>query len=146
MDDLLTISRPEMRARGPELVPAIVVSLVVGVLLILAALSLHTPDTVQLTVENPLPWRAEVTVRAADSGSYTGAGAVARESSLVFQELPDQGDLWVFSFSYAGHTEDLEVSRSDLAANGWSVEVPEAFGNQLQDSGVAPTTGSATGA
>ena len=146
VDDLLTISRPEMRARGPEIVPAVIVGIVVAVLLVLAAFSLRTPDTVALTVDNPLPWRAEVTVRPADSAAWTGAGAVARESSLEFQELPDQGSQWVIRFSYAGHTEDVAVSRDDLASNGWKVEVPEAFGTQLQDSGVAPTTGSATGA
>jgi hypothetical protein len=146
VDDLLTISRPEMRARGPEIVPAVIVAIVVGILLVVAALSLHTPNTVSLTVDNPGDWRAEVLVRPADSTSWTGAGAVARTSSLVFQELPDQGSEWVVRFKYADHAEDVSVSRDQLAGEGWSIEVPASFGAQLEDSGIAPTTGSTSGA
>ncbi len=145
MDDLLTLTRPAMRARRPELVPAIVIGVVVAAMFLVAALAVRMPDTVDLRVSNRLPWRAEVAVRPASQTSWTGVGAVARDGSNEFLAVPDQGSDWVIRYSYAGHTEDVAVSRQELRSGGWEVQVPEALGDQLRADGVAPTTGSADG-
>jgi predicted Abi (CAAX) family protease len=145
VDDLLTLSRPAMRARRPELVPAIVIGVVVAVLFVLAALSMRTPDQVHLTVDNPLDWRADVAVQPAGSDSWTSLGAVARDGELEFLQVPDQGSEWVVRFSYGDQVEELRLSRSDLEGAGWTVQVPDQLGTQLQAAGVAPSTGSAQG-
>ena len=143
MDDLLTLTRPAMRARRPELVPAAIVAVVVAALFVLASLAIQVPDTVELTVVNPVSWRADVSVRSADSGAWTEIGSVARDDQLPFLAVPDQGSDWVIRFSYAGETEEIEISRATLDAQGWTVPVPAALGERLQSAGVAPTTGSA---
>jgi hypothetical protein len=145
VDDLLTVTRPPMRAKRPEVVPATLVAVLLAVLFGVALLHLRTPDMVRLTVDNKLPWRAEVTARPADSGSWTGAGAVWREGRLDFLQFPDQGSDWVIRFSYAGQSEDIEVTRDQLVAQDWTVEVPDGFGAQLKAAGVAETTGSTSG-
>ena len=141
MDDLLTISRPAMRARRPELIPAVLIAVLVAVLFVVASLAIRMPHTVQLTVRNGLAWQTEVSVRPADSESWTGAGAVARDGQLDFLALPDQGDQWVIRFTYAGQSEDVPISRDQLAAQDWTIDVPQALGDQLEGAGIAPTTG-----
>ena len=145
MDDLLTLSRPEAPAGRAQVVPAFLVGAFLAVVLVLVSFSLRTPDMVSVTVDNPLQWRSEVSVRSADSTAWTPAGAVARESDLTFLELPDQGSDWVVRFSYAGSTEEVAVTRDELAAQSWTIEVPASLGTQLDEAGIPPTTGSSTG-
>ena len=144
MDELLTIPRPAMRARGPELVPAVLVSLVVAVLFVVAALAVRMPDTVSFTVVNPTEWRADVYVRSATDSGWTAVGGVGRDSELEFLQVPDQGSEWVVRYSYAGATEDIEVTRDDLASSGWKLEVPPALADELERLGVAPMPGGST--
>jgi hypothetical protein len=145
VDDLLTLSRPPMKARPLEVVPAALVALLLAVLFVVATITLRLPDQVRLTVDNPLAWRVEVSARAADSDAWTGAGAVARENRLEFQEFPDQGSDWVLRFSYAGQVEEIEITRDQLVAQDWTVEVPEALGRALDAAGVSETAGSTSG-
>lgn len=127
------------------MVPAILVAVVLAVALVVMSFALRTPDMVDLTVDNPLEWRAEVSVRSADSTAWTGAGGVARESSLEFLEFPDQGSDWVVRFSYGGVSEEVEVTREDIAAQDWTIEVPASFGTLLEEAGIPATTGSTSG-
>jgi hypothetical protein len=145
MDDVLTVSRPESRSGRSEAVPATLAALAIAVLLVLVSTTLRLPDQVSLTVQNPLPWRTEVEVRGAGDSGWTGAGAVPRDGQLDFLALPDQGSDWVVRFTYAGYSEEVEVTRDQLEADGWTVQVPEALGEQLREGGVPETTGSAAG-
>ena len=99
------------------------------------------PHTVTLTVQNRLAWQTEVSVRPADSASWTAAGAVARDDQLDFLALPDQGEQWVIRFSYAGQSEDVAISREELAAQDWTIDVPQGLGDQLENADISPTTG-----
>jgi len=145
VDDLLTIPRPALRARGPELGPAIAIGLVVAALFVLSALAMRTPDTVSLSVDNPTDWRAAVSVRPADADGFTGLGAVDRSSSLEFLEVPDQGGTWVVRFSYAGRSTEVEVTRDQLREDGWSIAVPSALAEELTDAGVPESVGASSG-
>ena len=145
MDELLTIPRPAMRARSPELVPAIVVGFVVAVMFVIAALAMRMPDTVSFTVVNPTEWNADVAVRSASDPAWTPVGAVGRGSELEFVQVADQGSDWVVRYSYAGVTEDVEIGRDDLASSDWKLEVPQALADELESAGIAPTTGNSTG-
>jgi hypothetical protein len=145
VDELLTIPRPTMRARGPEIVPAIVIGAIVGVLFVVAAITVRLPDTVSFSVQNPTQWRAEVSIRSASGTSWTDIGAVGRDSELEFLQVPDQGSNWVVRYSYAGVTEEFQVTRDDLSASDWVLQVPQAFADRLEGDGVAATTGSTSG-
>jgi hypothetical protein len=133
-----------MRARRPELIPAVLIAVLLAVLFVVASLAIRMPHTVRLTVQNQIAWQTEVSVRPADSESWTGAGAVARDSQLDFLALPDQGDEWVIRFSYAGQSEDVAISRDALAAQDWTITVPRELGDQLEGAGIAPTSGTST--
>ncbi len=145
MNDTLTASRPVLGARRPDLVPAVLITVVMVAVLALVSTTLRTPDMVSLTVSNPSAWRAEVSVKGAGDRDWTDAGAVSRDGELTFLRLPDQGADWVLRFSYADASSTVEITRDQLAAAGWVVEVPPSFGAALQEAGVAPTTGSTAG-
>jgi hypothetical protein len=145
VNDTLTISRPALGARRPDLVPALLITVVTVVVLALVSTTLRTPDMVSLTVSNPSSWRAEVSVRGAGDTDWTDAGAVSRDGELTFLRLPDQGADWVVRFTYADESSTVEVTRDELEASGWVVEVPPSFGAALEAAGVAPTTGSTAG-
>ncbi len=145
MNDLLTLSRPEMREGRAPVIPAVMVAVLLVVALVFASFAMRTPDMVSLRVDNPLDWRTEVSVRSADSTSWTGVGAVARGAELEFMQLPDQGSEWVVRFSYAGASEEVAVTRDELEAQDWTIQAPESLGTQLADADVAPTTGSSAG-
>jgi hypothetical protein len=145
VDDVLTLSRPEAREGRTRLVPALVVALILAVVLVVAMLALRTPDTVSLTVDNPHPWRTEVSIRPAESESWTGLGAVSRDADLTFLEVADQGTDWVVRFSYADVTEEVAITRDDLAAQDWTIEVPASLAAKLEAEGVKETTGSTAG-
>jgi hypothetical protein len=145
VDDVLTLSRPEMREGRAPVIPAVMVGVFLVVALVLASFAMRTPDMVSLRVDNPLQWRTEVSVRSADSTSWTGVGAVARDGELEFLQLPDQGSEWVVRFSYAGASEEVTVTRDELEAQDWTIQAPESLGAQLDDAGIAPTTGSSAG-
>ena len=59
--------------------------------------------------------------------------------------MPDQGSDWIIRYSYADQSEEVEVSRQQLEADGWVVVVPDGLGERLRDAGVAETTGSSAG-
>lgn len=145
MNDTLTVSRPALSARRPDLVPALLVTLVTVIVLALVSTTLRTPDMVSLTVSNPSLWRAEVSVKGADDTDWTDAGAVPREGDLTFLRLPDQGADWVVQFTYADVVSTVEVTRDQLVASNWVVDVPASFGAALEEAGVPPTTGSTAG-
>ena len=52
----------------------------------------------------------------------------------------EQGDTWVFTFSYGGvRATELRLSRDDLAAADWTVMVPDSAGGALEAAGLEPS-------
>jgi hypothetical protein len=142
VDDLLTIPRTAMRARGPELGPAIVIGLIVGILFVVAALAMRPVENVSVTIDNPGEWRTEVSVRSASSPAWTGLGSVGRGTQIEFQQVPDQGSTWIVRFSYAGQSEEIELDRDALRDAQWTVQVPDSLTQRLAEAGIPATTGS----
>ena len=52
----------------------------------------------------------------------------------------EQGDTWIFTFSYAGaRATELRLSRDALAAADWTVTVPDSVGAALEAAGLDPS-------
>ena len=94
--------------------------------------------THDLTVVNPHPWAAHVEVVAA-GGASIAVGAVPREHTRTFSDVPEPGNPVTIRFRYQQVTVEVQLDRDQLAAAGDRVEVPEAFGRQLSELGVPPT-------
>lgn len=88
---------------------------------------------------NPTDYPAHVEVSDASRQRWLGLGIAQRDKETVVEDVIDQGEVWVFRFTYAGeHEEELEMSRSELIDVGWEVVVPQSFEDSLRRLGVKP--------
>ncbi len=139
MSPVLSRSRPPTlgerrgRATGVAVVAIVLVAVVASVRFLPQPMA-----TGDLTVVNPHPWAAQVEVGASDGATFA-VGAVPREHTRTFADVPEPGSPVTIRFSYQEVTAELQVDRDQLAASGDRVEVPEAFGRELSELGVPPT-------
>ena len=107
--------------------------------LALAGSGLGLPAHVdELAIDNPHPWPAHVQVTDADRGGWLGIGTVGRNTEHGFLDIGDQGELWIFRFSYAGESVELRVPARQLEDDDWRLTVPEAFAETLRAAGLPP--------
>jgi hypothetical protein len=96
----------------------------------------------RIVLVNPTDYDVLVDVKGADETAWLGLGVAKRDSETLVQQVIDQGETWVFRFSYV--REELgedRVSRSDLVRNRWRYEIPERLGEILKQKGYAPSVG-----
>ena len=95
-----------------------------GVLWLTLAAAGGRPDYRTITVDNRAGLPIQVDAVASDGGRL-GLGLADPQGVTTFQELPDLGRSWRFSFSYGGQEVAGEtVSGRELADRGWSVQIP----------------------
>jgi hypothetical protein len=96
----------------------------------------------RVVLVNSTDYDVVVDVKGAEGTTWLGLGTAHRKTETAKDEVIDQGETWIFRFSYAG--EDLgdeRVSRADLVKNNWRYEIPERVGQTLQEKGYAPSIG-----
>jgi hypothetical protein len=128
------------RLRPRRVLVAVLAVVAVAVLAIAVAPWFRTESPVaRLTIDNPTVYQVNVEV-SGDGGGWLDLGAVDRQGSKTAEEVTDQGARWVFRFSYGGvDAGEVAVARTDLAAAGWHVTVPDTVGQRLRDAGLAPS-------
>jgi hypothetical protein len=85
-----------------------------------------------ITIRNGSPYSLTVSVADRGRDGYVGLGVVPRDGEQTFTEVLDQGDLWVFRFTYGGEeAAELPVTRAALLRNNWTVEVPPEVSSTL---------------
>jgi uncharacterized protein (DUF1684 family) len=93
------------------------------------------PDYRTITVDNQAGLALQVDAVASDGGRL-GLGVANAQGVTTFQELPDLGRSWRFSFSYGGQEVAAEtVSGRELAGRGWAVQVPGTVTMELERQG-----------
>jgi len=113
--------------------------LVIAVSFLLASCS-EMSFVEEVTVVNETEYPAHVEVTDQNRDGWLGLTTVDPHSTSAVAETIDQGEIWVFRFDYVGkHYELVEVSRSELERNDWTVEVPVTFEQQLRARGVIPS-------
>jgi hypothetical protein len=91
-----------------------------------------------ITIRNGSPYSLTVSVADRGRDGYLGLGVVPREGEQTFTQVLDQGDLWVFRFTYGGEeAAELPVTRAQLQRDRWTVEVPEEVSSTLAGLGFA---------
>jgi hypothetical protein len=95
----------------------------------------------RIEITNPHQWMAIVHVTDAPRSQELGLGAVDRAKSQSFEQVIDQGDTWIFRFSYSGVEVEQAVPRAQLERDRWKVTVPDEFATRLEAEGVPPTRG-----
>jgi hypothetical protein len=134
--------RPPERPAFPSRVTALVVAAVVGAgVLVMLLASLRGPSFVdELTVVNGTVYRFNVAVSSTEDGSVVQLGSLGRADQNRFQEVIDQGDVWVFHFDYGGFDGgSFTIERDDLEARGWIVDIPVSAEQRLRELGVTPS-------
>jgi uncharacterized protein (DUF1684 family) len=93
------------------------------------------PDYRTITVDTQAGLALQVDAVASDGGRL-GLGVADPQGVTTFQELPDLGRSWRFSFSYGGQEVAAEtVSGRELAGRGWAVQVPGTVTMELERQG-----------
>jgi len=128
-----TLGAPRGRATGVAVVAIVLVAVVASVRFLPQPMS-----TGDLTVVNPHPWAAHVEVGTADGATFA-VGAVPREHTRTFTDVPEPGDPLTLRFRYLEVSAELQLDRDQLAASRDQVAVPESFGRELSELGVPPT-------
>ncbi len=140
-----TVTEPQ----APNLSPARVGVLVaVAALAVAAAVALASlvdlggrrATIPRLIYENPTVYALDVEVSPGPGHGWTSAGFVGQRSTGVVEEVPDQGDVWLFRFDSQGETGgELRLSRAELEGAGWKVTIPAEVGRRLAELGAPPT-------
>lgn len=85
-----------------------------------------------ITIRNGSPYSLTVSVADRGRDGYVDLGVVPREGEQTFTQVLDQGDLWVFRFTYGGvEAAELPVTRAVLQRDRWTVEVPPETSSTL---------------
>ncbi|HSK35407.1 MAG TPA: hypothetical protein VLA80_01595 [Actinomycetota bacterium] len=121
----------------PVLVLAVaaVVVTVLGALWLVRAAVGGRPDYRTVRVDNQAALPVQVDV-AGPGGGRLGLGAAGPQATTTFAEVADPGGTWTFVVSYGGQELLRQpVSGQELAARGWTVQLPEAVTVELERQG-----------
>lgn len=128
------------RTRPSKIIVAVAIA--VGLVLVLPRLSVlvETPAFVdQISFDNPTVYDLSIEVTGADRRGWLAIGTARRQEATTFEEIADQGEVWIFRFAGQGQGGgELRVNRSDLERSGWKVAIPERVGEELRAKGAAP--------
>jgi hypothetical protein len=128
-------SRPSWRGLARSL-PFVVVAVAVAVI---GPLAVRGPTFVdRVTVDNPTAYDVDVDVTGRDGRALNLVFAAAGTTETV-RDTIDQGETWVFRFSYGGTDAGaLRLDRAALERQDWTVEVPAEVADTLGEAGHEP--------
>lgn len=134
------LTRPPSSSARLARIGAVIVVSAIGVAALIAVTRLVQRDVsyVRITIENPLPYLVNVEVTGAERDGWFDLGSVRRQRTYVLEEVVDQGEEWVFRFSYGGvPAGGLVIRRNQLANDGWKITVPAAVADRLREAGLS---------
>ncbi len=139
--DIHTRSVPRPRLGRGRVLGLVVALALAAAIVSAAARTVRAPaDVAALTIDNPTVYQVNVEVSPSGQGGWLDLGAVGRERSKTVEQIADQGERWVFRFSYAGvDAGRVALSRAELAGARWTVHVPAAAGDRLRAAGLSPS-------
>jgi hypothetical protein len=113
---------------------------VVGACVLLGGASCSDVSFVdKLTIVNDTEYSPNVDVTGKERDGWLGLTVVEPQSTTSVEDVIDQGEVWIFRFDYVGkYEEEVEISRRELAGNGWTIEVPQSFEDRLRGLEVPP--------
>ncbi len=114
--------------------PALIVAgLIVGAAFLWLVLELtRGPDMVpRVSIANPSSIDVEVDVSSTAGSGTLGLGRLQSGTRHAYEDVIDQGARWVFTISSpAGRLARLEVDRTTLVENDWTVRLPDNLARQ----------------
>jgi hypothetical protein len=137
-----TLERPPQTPRRSLPPISTILLVLVGALLCVGmTLALTDPDVVpRVTVANDSTIPINVQVRATGGGPRLILDTVQPGSTASTNDVIDQGDRWIFSFSSGGvDGGTYEVTRAKLAADDWRIRVPDDVIAKLRSGTFVPS-------
>ena len=97
---------------------------------------LQPPATVRrVSIENTSEYNIGIEVRGAGDG-WTHLASAGKQSTTDRHEVVDRGDVWIFRFTSQGRQAgELRISRADLQAANWTIQLPDGAVHELKDAG-----------
>ena len=112
-----------------------VVTATIGALWLVPTAMGGRPDYRTVQVDNRAGLPLQVDAVGADGGRL-GLGQAAPRTTTTFHEVADLGASWTFVVSYGGQELLRQpVSREELAARGWTVQLPDGITEELERQG-----------
>lgn len=121
--------------RRPRLSHLAAAALGVAVLLMVGQLMKEPNFIERIEVQNPT--RYDITVHVAgEADGWMTVGTSRRQGTSTFEEIYDQGDLWILRFTAQGEEGgELRLSKTKLERDEWRIEIPSSVAEQLQEAG-----------
>ena len=141
MSTVLSRPRPAGSRKSWSLLSVAMAGTAVVAVLALVSSGSRLPSYVDdITVVTPHQWDVVVDVTGTEREGWLVMGTVDRGSSHAFEHVIDQGQQWVFRFSYGGvDGGELVLPRTELETGGWKVSVPEQFAERMRAAGMSPS-------
>jgi hypothetical protein len=133
--------REDSAARWPSFVghDLFVIIVIAIIAVVVTVLITRPPDRVSITIVNDSDYELTIWAAAPDDRSRTPVGIVGPRSTRDATRTIDQGSTWVFSFAGQGtDAGDHQVTREQLADDGWHLRVPSSISERLERTGVDP--------
>ena len=93
----------------------------------------------RLTVVNPTAYDVAIDTRSNEGEGWMAVGTAHRQRTTSFEEVVDQGPVWVFRFRAQGEeSRGLEITRAELVASGWRFDIPMSVADDFLAKGSAP--------
>lgn len=111
---------------------------VIAVAVVALAQRMPEPGKVPpVSLENSSDYSVTVEASGPGTNGWVTIGIIPARSTTVSREVVDQGSDWSLRFTSQGQGFDgYEVSRSQLASDGWHYTVPSEISGQLAEAGV----------
>ena len=112
-----------------------VVTATIGALWLVPTAIGGRPDYPTVQVDNRAGLPLQVDAAGPHAGRL-GLGQAAPRTTTTFHEVADLGASWTFVVSYGGQELLRQpVSREELAARGWTVQLPDGITEELERQG-----------
>jgi hypothetical protein len=90
----------------------------------------------RITISNPTPYDIDVSVTDGAGHGSTGLGVVPRRGTATFEDVADEGPVWVFMMSAQGESGgQLQMARGELVAAAWRLTMPSSVEGVLRAKG-----------
>jgi hypothetical protein len=120
-----TRRRPRRSTRGNEWLSHLAAVLVAVAALVASTRLLALPSVVdRVTVENPTRYDVSVSVTDTERDGWMPVGIAPPRATTTFDQIVDHGDVWIFRFSAEGRGAEVQLTRRELEAVQWRVQVP----------------------
>ena len=94
----------------------------------------------QISIANRSEYDIHVEVTGADRDGWMSVRTARRRSTSTADDVIDQGAIWIFRFRAQGREGgELQKTRAELQASGWSIDVPDTVVVHLRQLGAPPT-------